>query len=111
MLRGDAGLLDYEETVVHDPAVRALAAKVRYVIDPGNPYPRQFTGHVRITLVNGEVREARQGHFRDGAMEPLSGVDLEAKFRANCVYGSWTSEQVGQAQAALRAAPAAKTVT
>ena len=37
MLRGDAGLVEYEEAVVHDPAVRALAAKVRYVVDPGQP--------------------------------------------------------------------------
>ncbi len=110
MLRGDAGLLDYEEAVVRDPAVRALAAKVRYVIEPNNPYPKQFTGHVRITLANGEVREARQGHFRGGAMEPLSGADLEAKFRANCVYGGWTSGQADQALAVLRLAPAAKTV-
>jgi 2-methylcitrate dehydratase PrpD len=110
MLRGDAGLLDYEEAVVHDPAVRALAAKVRYVIDPGNPYPNQFTGHVRVTLRNGEVREARQGHFRGGVLEPLSPADLEAKFRANCVVGGWTPEQAGKALAALRAAPSAKNV-
>ena len=44
------GCRDYDEAVVHDPAVRALAAKVRYVIDPANPYPRQFTGHLRVTL-------------------------------------------------------------
>jgi 2-methylcitrate dehydratase PrpD len=110
MLRGDAGLLDYEDTVVCDPAVRALAAKVRYVIDPANPYPKQFTGHLRVTLVNGEVREARQGHFRGGAMAPLSSADLEAKFRANCVYGGWSPEQANTALAALRVAPAASAV-
>ena len=110
MLRGDAGLLDYEEAVVHDPAVRALAASVRYVIDPDNPYPDQFTGHVRVTLRGGEVREARQGHFRGGAQEPLAPADLEAKFHANCVYGGWTREQAVTALAALRAAPAAQEV-
>ncbi len=57
---------------MHDPAVRALAAKVRYVVDPDNPYPRQFTGHVRVTLRNGEVREASQDHFRGGRDEPMS---------------------------------------
>ena len=34
MLRGDAGLDEYEDAVVHDRAVRALAGKVRYVVDP-----------------------------------------------------------------------------
>ena len=50
MLRGDAGLAEYEDAVVHDPAIRALAGKVRYAIDPGDPYPARFTGHVRATL-------------------------------------------------------------
>jgi 2-methylcitrate dehydratase PrpD len=89
MLRGDAGLLDYREDVVHDPAVRALAAKVRYAVDPGNPYPARFTGHVRATLRSGEVREASQDHFRGGRDEPMSRDALERKFTANCVYGGW----------------------
>lgn len=93
MLRDDAGLREYEESVVQDPAVRALAAKVRYVIDPTNPYPRQFTGHLRVTLHNGEVKEARQGHFRGGVEESLSFDDLVKKFRANCIYGGLPASQ------------------
>ena len=93
MLRNDAGLGEYQETVVHDPLVRALAGKIRYVIDADNPYPRQFTGHLRVTLGNGEIREARQGHFRGGVEEPLSFDDLVKKFRANCLYGETTAEQ------------------
>ena len=107
MLRDDAGLIDYEEHVVHDPAVRALAAKVHYVIDPDNPYPNQFTGHVKVTLQNGAVREARQRHLRGGMEQPLSSADLEAKFRANCVYGGWAPAQADRALAALRTAPEA----
>ena len=87
MLRNDAGLGEYQESVVTDPQVLALAAKIRYVIDPANPYPRQFTGHLRVTLRNGEVRVARQDHFRGGVDEPLSFEDLVRKFRANCRYG------------------------
>jgi 2-methylcitrate dehydratase PrpD len=103
MLRGDAGLIDYEEVVVHDPAVRALAGKVGYVIDPDNPYPRQFTGHLRVTLNSGEVREASQGHFRGGRDEPMSANALEAKFIANCLYGGWDDERARGALAVLRA--------
>ncbi len=93
MLRDDAGLGEYQEAVVQDAKVRALAAKVRYVVDPNNPYPRQFTGHLRVILKNGEVREARQGHFRGGVDEPLSFDDLVKKFRANCHYGGMTAAQ------------------
>ena len=103
MLRGDAGLIEYEDGVVHDPAVRALAAKVGYVIDPGNPYPRRFTGHVRVVLNNGEVREASQDHFRGGRDEPLSAAALEAKFVANCVFGGWSRDHAGKAWAVLEA--------
>ena len=102
MLRGDAGLSEYEEAVVHDPSVRALAAKVRYVIDPDNPYPDRFTGHLRITLQSGEIREASQDHFRGGREEPMSKEALEAKFVANCAYGGWTKERAVGALAALR---------
>jgi len=110
MLRGDAGLTEYEETVVHDRAVRALAGKVSYVIDPHNPYPKQFTGHLRVTLKDGSVREARQDHFRGGMHEPLPAADLEAKFRANCLYGGWSAAQAQQALQALRGVLAAPKV-
>jgi 2-methylcitrate dehydratase PrpD len=96
LLRDDAGLVEYEEAVVHDPRVRALAAKVRYVVDPANPYPRQFTGHLRVTLRSGEVREMRQGHFRGGVEEPLSFDDLVKKFRANCAYGGVGDDRAGE---------------
>ena len=93
MLCNDAGLGEYRESVVHDPLVRALAGKIRYVIDPNNPYPRQFTGHLRVTLNNGEIREARQGHFRGGVEAPLRFDDLVRKFRANCLVGELNAAQ------------------
>ena len=110
MLRGNAGVVDYEEAVVHDPEVRALAGKVRYVIDPANPYPRQFTGHVRVTLKTGEVREASQGHFRGGREEPMSSAALESKFIANCAYGGWDASRAHGVLAVLRALPTAACV-
>jgi 2-methylcitrate dehydratase PrpD len=102
MLRGDAGLGEYEDAVVRDPAVQALASKVTYRVDPGNPYPRQFTGHVRVTLAGGDIRETSQGHLRGGRHEPLSAADLEAKFIANCVYGGWSGGRARAALAVLR---------
>jgi 2-methylcitrate dehydratase PrpD len=97
MLRDDAGLNDYENEVVMDPDVRALAAKVSYVIDPLNPYPKQFTGHLAVTLKNGDVVEADQGFFRGGRDAPMSRADLEKKFLANCEYGQWAPSQAQHA--------------
>jgi 2-methylcitrate dehydratase PrpD len=91
---GHAGLEAFTEERVRDPRLLALASKVRYEIDPGNPYPDEFTGHVRVRMKDGRVHEERQGHFRGGAHEPLSRADLEEKFRLNCAYGGWPEEKM-----------------
>src|SRR5687767_13670958 len=90
---GHAGLEAFTEERVRDPRLRALAAKVRYEIDPDNPYPNEFTGHVKITLSNGKVLEERQPHMRGGAKEPLTRADIEEKFRLNCRYGGWSKAE------------------
>lgn len=90
---GHAGLDAFTEERVRDERLRALAAKVRYEIDPKNPYPDEFTGHVRVILKNSQVVEERQGHMRGGAHEPLSREELEEKFRLNCGYGRWPAKQ------------------
>jgi 2-methylcitrate dehydratase PrpD len=102
MLQNNAGLNDYEEHVVHNPVVRNLASKISYVIDPSNPYPKQFTGHLRVTLKNGDVLEVSQGHFRGGKEEPMSLEALEEKFLANCEYGGWNQSETLAALDALR---------
>lgn len=90
---GHAGLDAFTEERVRDPRLLALAAKVRYEIDPDNPYPDEFTGHVRVVLKNGDTLEERQDHFRGGAHEPLSREDLEEKFRLNCAHGGWPAQR------------------
>ncbi len=86
---GHAGLEAFTEERVRDERLRSLAAKVRYEIDPGNPYPEEFTGHVRARLKDGRTLEERQAHLRGGRNEPLSRADIEEKFRRNCAHGGW----------------------
>ena len=85
-----------------DPRILALASKVRYVVDPNNPYPKAYTGHIRMTLRDGTVVEERQGHIRGGAQEPLSRAEIEDKFRGNVAFGGWTRER---AEAFLKSIP------
>jgi 2-methylcitrate dehydratase PrpD len=92
-LLGHAGLDAFTEQSARDPALRSLAAKVRYVIDPNNPYPDEFTGHVRVRLKDGREIEERQAHMRGGVHEPLTRADIEEKFRQNCAYGGWNPAQ------------------
>jgi 2-methylcitrate dehydratase PrpD len=97
-VHGGVGLDAFTEAAVRDRDVLALAAKVRYQIDPKNPYPDNFTGHIRATLQDGTVVEERQPHFRGGAHEPLTQQDVEEKFMLNARHGGW---DVKQAKAAL----------
>jgi 2-methylcitrate dehydratase PrpD len=87
---------------VHDPRVLALAAKVRYRIDPQNPYPRSFIGHIRARIADGRVIEERQPHLRGGAQEPLTSADIERKFLRNAGHGGWDEARAGTALALLR---------
>ncbi len=100
-VHGGVGLDSFTDEAVKDPAVRAVAAKVRYQIDPNNPYPRNYTGHVRATLKDGRVFEERQPHLRGGAHEPLSRSDIEDKFARNCRHGGWDEARIGTALARL----------
>jgi len=86
---GGAGFEAFSERTVRDARILALAGKLRYVVDPHNPYPKAYTGHVRMTLGDGRVFEERQPHIRGGVHEPLSRDDIERKFRGNAAYGGW----------------------
>ncbi len=87
---GGAGLESFSEKTVCDARILELASKVRYVVDPDNPYPKRYTGHIRMTLKDGRVFEERQPHIRGGVHEPLSREDIERKFLGNAAYGGWS---------------------
>jgi 2-methylcitrate dehydratase PrpD len=93
---GGAGLEAFSEKTVRDPRILVLASKVRYVVDPGNPYPKAFTGHIKMTLKDGRVFEERQPHIRGGVHEPLARADIERKFRSNVACGGWTDQRADQ---------------
>ena len=90
---GGAGFEAFSDKTVRDPRILALASKVRYVVDPNNPYPKAYTGHIRMTLKDGRVFEERQPHIRGGIHEPLTPEDIERKFRSNAAYGGWGPAQ------------------
>jgi 2-methylcitrate dehydratase PrpD len=95
LIKGDLGLDAFTDAAAGDATVRELAAKVRYEIDPANPYPNEYTGHIRARLRDGRVVEERQPHLRGGAREPLSRAELEAKAAANLRSSGWPEERVG----------------
>ncbi|MGB6539130.1 MAG: MmgE/PrpD family protein, partial [Xanthobacteraceae bacterium] len=100
-LRGNVGLGDFTDAAVGDPRVLALAQRVRYRIDPQNPYPKNFTGHIRATLRDGSALEERQPYMRGGTKAPLTRDDIEQKFLLNARHGGWSAEQAAAALALL----------
>ena len=89
----DAGLDQFTDAKAHDERILGLAQKVSYVIDPENEYPRNYSGHLRVTLRNGEKIVLDQPHMRGGMREPLTLEEIIAKFRGNVSYGGWTPAQ------------------
>ena len=73
---------------IADPALLEIAGKVVFEVDPDNPYPAAFTGHVRIDYEDGSAEEISQGHMRGGVVEPLTRAEIDAKFRANVAFGN-----------------------
>jgi 2-methylcitrate dehydratase PrpD len=98
-VHGGVGLGAFTEHAIRDPRVLALAAKVKFVIDPANPYPNNYTGHIRATMKDGRVVEERQPHMRGGAQEPLTRQDVIDKFMLNVSHGGWSKPR---ADAALK---------
>ena len=94
LLYGSVGLDAFTDEKARDPLIIALASKVRYEIDPANPYPDEYTGHVRIEFADGGQLEERQPHLRGGHREPLPRAEIEEKFRSNCRYGGWDDARI-----------------
>jgi 2-methylcitrate dehydratase PrpD len=93
LVHGGVGLSAFTEDAIRDERVLALAAKVKFVIDPDNPYPNNYTGHIKATLKDGSVVEERQPYLRGGAQEPLTRQDVTDKFALNVAHGGWSRAQ------------------
>jgi len=96
-----AGLTQFTHEKISDPDILTLAEKVEYRIDPEDEYPRNYSGHVRVTLIGGSVRETRQPHLRGGVREPLDRSELVDKFRANIAFGGISEKQAKAIEDAL----------
>src|SRR5579871_340259 len=92
-VHGGVGLGAFTDNAIGDARVLALAAKVKFVIDPHNPYPANYTGHIKATLKDGSVVEERQPYLRGGAREPLTHRDIIDKFALNAQHGGWSRAQ------------------
>lgn len=81
--RGRLGKDAYGESARRDPAILAIADRVRIFADRDFPGPERFKGAVTLVLDDGNRLEAVEEHNRGSAANPLTAEDLLAKFREN----------------------------
>ena len=100
---GAAGLRQFTGSRIADPAVLDVASHIDYEIDPGDEYPVNYTGHLRVELSDGNVREFNQPHLRGGRRAPLSAQELAAKYEANARFGGWGKKRLEKNAALCKA--------
>lgn len=83
-LFGAAGLKEYEDSCVADPAVRALAGKVVAVADDTVPVE---SAYVTVETADGRL-EQHVRHGRGTPGRPMSDPELDAKVRGLVGFGS-----------------------
>ena len=80
---GKLGRSAYSPRNLHNPAILALAQRVRYYVDPDFPGPGRFKGAVRIALHDGRVITDTQEHNLGSPENPMTAAQLRAKFDEN----------------------------
>lgn len=93
---GAAGLGQFTEEKIADPSVLEVASRIDYEVDPNNEYPANYTGHLRVKLTDGAVREFNQPFLRGGRRDPLSAGELKAKYQANARFGGWGKKRAAR---------------
>lgn len=93
LVDGAAGLAQFTDERITNADLLHIAGLTRYEIDPKDPYPASYRGHVRATLKDGSTVEATQPHMRGGATEPLTDDELKTKFTANVMFGGYSAAQ------------------
>jgi 2-methylcitrate dehydratase PrpD len=102
LVRGHCSVADFTDEAITDPAVLAVAAKVRYETREYDTYPQAFPGATRVRLADGTVLEADFPHQAGAPENPLSTDDVCAKFRENASLALTASEVDALEDAVLR---------
>jgi 2-methylcitrate dehydratase PrpD len=84
-LFGAAGLAQYEDDCIADPAVRALRARVVFEEDPAAPIE---SATVTAQLADGTEHSEHIRHGRGTPGRPMSDAELDTKVRELATYGA-----------------------
>jgi 2-methylcitrate dehydratase PrpD len=89
LVRGRAGVADFEAPAVADPALAAFRTKVAAQLDESLP---RGAARVTLRLANGRREEVTVTSPRGSTGRPLTDEELDAKFRDNAALGGFAAE-------------------
>jgi 2-methylcitrate dehydratase PrpD len=102
---GRVDLRSYQRPQISDPAVAALAARVRVISDPAIEPTAIEPARVKVTLRNGRSAELTATVMKGSPQQPLTDVELLAKLYDCLEFGLGASraqaERLAQAVASL----------
>ncbi len=89
LLNGAPAISAFEGSALTDPATSSLRARVHLHCDAtySNAFPKAYGARVRITLKDGQTRDATCPSAWGDPENRMSTDDLTAKFHANAAYG------------------------
>jgi 2-methylcitrate dehydratase PrpD len=104
LLRGRAGVADFEQPAVDDAALAGFRAKVTAELDATLP---RGAARVTVRLADGRMEETTVFHPRGSEAKPLTDAELEAKYHENAALGGCADRAAAQIAAiwALEEAP------
>jgi len=82
-LRRRFTLDELDARTLNDPAIRNLAARIEYALDPQSNFPTHYSGGVEISTTDGRVLSAREDVNAGSTDKPLAASAIGAKFLAN----------------------------
>ncbi|UCR85210.1 MmgE/PrpD family protein [Pseudomonas chlororaphis] len=95
-VHGKAGLPEFHELALKDPAVAAFRDKVSMLLDPevDRAYPQRWLGRVRVSTVDGRILHGAIDEPKGDPGNGLSRAELEDKFQRLLRFsGARTPEQ------------------
>ena len=83
LVRGHVVVADFTEDAITDPAVLAVARKVRYETREYATYPQAFPGGATVRLADGTSFDADLAYQKGGPENPMTPDEVRAKYRRN----------------------------
>ncbi|MBZ0124414.1 MAG: MmgE/PrpD family protein [Roseovarius sp.] len=97
LVRGRAGVSEFQPAILEDPTIRATMSKVSYTVEPEFAV-KDMPGAVEITLSDSSTRTWEIPRVRGDSMNPITDEELLTKFRANtAVLGRGASDRLADA--------------